>query len=93
MRDFYGKKCPHMENTADRQVKEKKVSELTDQEPIQESEKKKSAHIINALFIGIMIGIVFYSALNNSLGFFTLIPLFFAYKLSISGKHSAKKNL
>jgi hypothetical protein len=63
------------------EVKEKKLSELTDQELIQESKKMKSMHIMNALVIGFMIGIVVYSTLNNSLGFFTLIPLFFVYKL------------
>jgi hypothetical protein len=62
-------------------MKDKKLSELTDQELIQESKKMKSTRIINASFIGFLIGIVFYSVVNNSVGLFTLIPLFFAYKM------------
>ena len=33
-----------------------------------------------AVLIGIAFGIVLYSAVNNSLGFFTLIPLYFIYR-------------
>ncbi len=41
----------------------------------------KSTSIIDATLIGIMIGVVFWSVAKNSIGFFTLIPLFFVYKL------------
>ncbi|HEY9113140.1 MAG TPA: hypothetical protein VIN10_00485, partial [Bacteroidales bacterium] len=54
---------------------------LTDQELLQEAKKAKSNYIINALLIGFLIGIVIYSIAVNSWGFFTLIPLFLAYKL------------
>ena len=60
---------------------EKELSELTDQELLVEAKKMKSAAITNALLIGFSIGIIIYSILKNSLGFFTLIPLFFIYKL------------
>ena len=43
--------------------------------------KMKSTHITNAVLIGFLIGIVLYSIAKNSWGFFTLIPLFFVYKL------------
>ncbi|MGC4042030.1 MAG: FUSC family protein [Flavobacterium sp.] len=63
------------------------LSELTDQELLQEAKKMKSASIMNAVFIGFLIGIIFYSAMKNSLGLFTLIPLFFAYKLANKSKY------
>jgi len=69
-------------------MKQKELSELTDQELLQEAKKMKSASIINAFLIGFMIGIVIYSIVKNSLGFFALIPLFFAFKVF----HKPKKN-
>ncbi|WP_281540582.1 hypothetical protein [Maribacter aestuarii] len=35
----------------------------------------------NAIFIGFLIGIIIYSVVKNSVGFFTIIPLFFIYLL------------
>lgn len=72
-------------------MKEKKLSELTDQELLQKAKKMKSTSITNAVLIGFFIGIVFYSILKNSLGFLTLIPLFFAYKLINNSKYKNKE--
>jgi hypothetical protein len=74
---------------------EKKLADLTDQELLQEAKKMKSASITNAVLIGFLIGIVFYSIVKNSLGFLTLIPLFFAYKLINNSKYNNQelKNL
>lgn len=60
---------------------QKELSGLTDQELLDEAKKMKSTSITNAVLIGFMIGIVIYSVAKNSLGFFTLIPFFFAFKL------------
>ncbi len=68
-----------------------KLTELTDQELLQEAKKMKSASIINAILIGFLIGIIIYSIAKNSLGFFTLIPLFFAYKLINNSKYKNKE--
>ncbi|AYB35600.1 FUSC family protein [Chryseolinea soli] len=68
-------------------MKQRNLSELTDQELLQEAKKIKSISITNAVFIGFLIGIVFYSIMKNSLGFFTLIPLFFAYRLINKSKY------
>jgi hypothetical protein len=62
-------------------MEEKKLSELTDQELLQEAKKTKSNNMTNAFFIGFLLAIVFYSIVKNSWGFVTLIPLYFAYKL------------
>lgn len=48
----------------------------------------KSAAIINALLIGCMIGIIAWSVAKNTVGLFTLIPLFFVYKLITNRKKS-----
>lgn len=72
-------------------MKEKNLSELTDQELLQEAKKMKSTSLINALLIGFLLGVVFYSVVKNSLGFLTLIPLYFAYKLANNSKYSNKE--
>lgn len=72
-------------------MEEKKLSELTDQELLQEVRKRKTASIINAALIGFLIGIIFYSVMKNSLGFLTLIPLFLAYKLINNSKYDNKE--
>ena len=64
------------------------LSKLTDQELLQEAKKMKSTSIINAVLIGFLVGIIVYSIMKNSLGFLTLIPLFFAYKLINKSKHN-----
>lgn len=72
-------------------MEQKKLTELTDQELLQEAKKKKSTAITNAVLIGFLIGIVLYSIIQNRLGFFTLIPLFFAYKLINNSKYDNKE--
>lgn len=72
-------------------MEQRKLTQLTDQELLQEAKKLKTASIINAVLIGFLIGIVFYSMVKNSLGFFTLIPLFFAYKLINNSKYNNKE--
>ena len=72
-------------------MKQKELSELTDQELLDEAKKKKSSNIFYALSIGFLIGIVIYSIVQNSLGFFTLIPLFLAYKLINNSKYDKKE--
>jgi len=72
-------------------MKQRNLSELTDQELLEEAKKLKSTSITNAVLIGFLIGIVFYSILKNSLGFFTLIPLFFAYKLINKSKYNKQE--
>lgn len=72
-------------------MKQKKLTALTDQELLQEAKKIKSIAITNAVLIGFLIGIVFFSAMKNSLGFLTLIPLFFAYKLINNSKYNQKE--
>jgi hypothetical protein len=62
-------------------MKYKELSGLTDQELLEEAKKLKSTATMNAILIGFLIGIIIYSILKNSIGLFTLIPLFFLFKL------------
>jgi len=70
-------------------MKQKEVSELTDQELLDEAKKIKSNSITFAVLIGIMIGIAIYSTLKKGFGFFTLFPLFFI--LLASNNRARKK--
>ncbi|HMO40317.1 MAG TPA: FUSC family protein [Saprospiraceae bacterium] len=62
-------------------MSEKELSELTDQDLLEETKKMKSSSIMHAGLIGFMAGIIIYSALKNTWGLLTLIPLFFIYRL------------
>lgn len=72
-------------------MEQKKLADLTDHELLQEAKKHKLASITNAVLIGSLIGVVFYSIAKNSLGFFTLIPLFIIYKLINNSKYANKE--
>ena len=72
-------------------MEQKRLAELTDEELLKEAKKMKSAAIINAVFIGFLIGIVVYSVLNNTFGLFMLLPLFFAYKLTKKSPYTNKE--
>lgn len=72
-------------------MKQKELSQLTDQELLDEAKKMKSTSIMNAVLIGILIGIVFYCFAKNTWGFITLVPLFLAYKLINNSKHNTKE--
>lgn len=74
-----------------KQMKQRDLSELTDQELLQEAKKVRSTSIMNAVLIGFLVGIVCYSIMENSVGWFTLIPLFFAYKLINRSKYDSQE--
>ncbi len=71
----------------------KDFSEFTDQELLNEAKKMKSFSISNALIIGVLVGIIFYSIVKNSWGLLTLIPLYFIYKMINDPKNKRSKNL
>lgn len=70
-------------------MKQKELSQLTDQELLDAAKKVKNTTIINAVLIGFLVGVVLYSVVNNTWGLLMLIPLFFAYKLINSSKRDA----
>lgn len=67
---------------------QRNLRELTDPELLKEAKRTKSAAITNAVLVGLLIGIVLYSVMKNGFGFFILIPLFFAYKLTNNSKYT-----
>lgn len=75
-------------------MNKKELSELTDQELLDEAKKMKSSFITHAFLIGFLIAIVVYSVVKNTWGLLTLIPLFFIYKLTKkSNNHQELKKL
>ncbi|MEM7574627.1 MAG: FUSC family protein [Bacteroidota bacterium] len=57
------------------------LSALSDAELREKAKIMKRSEILHALVIGLMAGVVIYSVVANSWGFFTLIPLFFISRL------------
>ena len=72
-------------------MKKKELSELTDQELLNEVKRKKSTSITNAVLIGFLVGIIIYSIVKNNLGFFTLIPLVLVYALINNSRYDKKE--
>lgn len=72
---------------------DKDLSQLSDSELLDETKKMRSFTITNAVFIGFLGGIIFYSLVKNSWGMLTLIPLFFIYKLINDPKNKRRKEL
>ena len=60
-------------------MSQKEISQLSDTELLEEAKKIKPSPMIDAFFIGFLIGIVIFSAAASTWGFFTLIPLFLVY--------------
>ncbi len=60
---------------------QKELAELSDQELMDEAKINKPSPLVDAFFIGFLIGIIIYSLVANSLGFLTLIPLLLVYLL------------
>lgn len=57
------------------------LSKLSDQELLEEAKKNKPRPITDAVFIGVLIGIIIYSVVQNTWGLVTLVPLFLIYQL------------
>lgn len=68
-------------------MNKEELLELSDDELLKKAKKLKSDSIINALLIGFCIGIIIWSVTKNTWGFFTLIPLFFIYKIVNNSKN------
>ena len=60
-------------------MKQKELSQLTDKELLELAKNNKPSPIIDAFFIGFLVGIVIYSVAANTWGLVTLIPLVLIY--------------
>ena len=74
-------------------MEHKEYLNFTDKELLDEAKKMQSFSISNALFIGFLVGIIFYSIVKNSWGLLTLIPLYFIYKMVNDPKNKKNKEL
>ncbi|MDN3594152.1 FUSC family protein [Zunongwangia endophytica] len=61
-------------------------NKLTEVDAAAGKKKASNSKIINAMLIGVCIGIIVYSIFNNTMGLATLIPLFLIYKLVNTSK-------
>lgn len=66
---------------------QKELSELTDQELLQEAKRNKNTGTIDAVIFGILIGIAIYSTVHNGLGLLTFLPLVY---IPIAAKNKIK---
>ena len=70
-----------------KQMTQEELLKLTDQELLDEAKKMRSTSITNAVLIGFIVGIIIYSIVKSNFGFFTLILLFFVYKIFNDSKN------
>ena len=59
-------------------MKQKELSELTDEELLQEASKNKYTKLYDAVIFGMLIGIAIYSSVKNGFGLMTFLPLVYA---------------
>lgn len=64
-------------------MKKNEITNLSDNELLRVYKKRKSDRMINAILIGLFIGISVYSFVKNGLGFWGFFPLLFAFLLFI----------
>jgi len=74
-------------------MKHKEYSQFTDQELLKEEKALKSFSIINALLIGVLLGIILFSIYYRAYGILLLIPLFLIYKFLNDPKNKRVKEL
>jgi len=60
-------------------MNQKELSQLTDKELLEVAKNNKPSPIIDAFFIGFLVGILIYSVAANTWGLVTLIPLVLIY--------------
>ena len=74
-------------------MEQKELSQLTDKELLELAKYNKPSPIIDAFFIGFLVGILIYSAVANTWGLVSLVPLYLIYIfLKKPKKYEAMKN-
>ena len=74
-------------------MEQKELSQLTDKELIELTKHNKPSPTLDAFFIGFLVGILIYSAVANTWGLVSLVPLYLIYVfLKKSKKYEAIKN-
>jgi hypothetical protein len=62
-------------------MNEKSMPELSDQDSIDQKRRIKQSSLLDAFFIGFLVGIIIFSVIASTLGLLTLIPLYLIYRL------------
>jgi len=62
-------------------MNQKELSQLSDKELLEAAKKSKPSPILDAFFIGFLVGIIIYGLIANAWGFLILIPLLLIYGL------------
>jgi hypothetical protein len=60
-------------------MNQKELSQLSDEALLEAAKNNKPSPVIDAFFIGFLVGILIYGAAANAWGFVSLIPLFLIY--------------
>lgn len=60
-------------------MNEQQLSQLSDEELLNHFKNSKPSPLLDAFFIGFLIGIIIFGVAANAWGFITLIPLFLIY--------------
>ncbi len=60
-------------------MNQEQLSQLTDNELLEAAKNNKPSPIIDAFFIGFLVGIIIYGVIANAWGLIVLIPLFLIY--------------
>jgi len=60
-------------------MNQEELSQLTDNALLEVAKNNKPSPIIDAFFIGFLVGIIIYGAAANAWGFVILLPLFLIY--------------
>jgi hypothetical protein len=56
---------------------QQELAQLTDEELLQEAKKNKFTKLTDGLFIGLLLGIAVYSAVEKGFGLLTFLPLIY----------------
>lgn len=62
-------------------MNEKSMPELSDQDSIEQKKRIKQSSLMDAFFIGFLVGIIIFSVIASTWGLLTLIPLYLIYRL------------
>ncbi len=74
-------------------MEHKDLNNYTDEALMNEAKQLKSFSIINAVLIGLMVGIVVYSLVMNTWGMLTLIPLYLIYRFTNDPRNKRSKEV
>jgi len=69
---------------------EKDLSGLTNQELLEKKRTIEARNTVNAIILGVLVGIAIYSTIANGLGLMTFLPIIFAFFVANSWNKDKK---